>query len=69
MLSLLSLVNFISKFFLTMVNSTASIFSILKLTAFRMFYLIITLLTFYRIFTISFILPSIINPKLSIKDR
>ena len=68
-LNLLSLANFISKFFLTMINNIASIFSILKLTVFRIPYLIITLLIFYKIFTISFILPPIINPRLSIKNR
>ena len=69
MLSLLSLPNFISKFFFIMVNNIASIFSILKLTVFRMFYLITTLLIFYRISIILFTLPPIINPKLFIKDR
>ena len=68
-LSLLSLANFISEFFLIMVNNIVFIFSISKLTVFRMLYLIITLLTFYRIFIISFILPPIINPRLSIKNR
>ena len=68
-LSLLSLASFISEFFFTMVNSIASIFSILKLTIFRMRYLITTLLTFYKTFIISFTLPPIINPKLSIKNK
>ena len=69
MLSLLSLVSFISEFFLIMVNSIVFIFSTLKLTVFRMSYLITTLLTFYRIFIISFTLFPIINLRLSIKDR
>ena len=69
MLSLLSSVSFISEFFLIMVNSIVSIFSTLKLTVFRMLYLITTLLTSYKIFIISFILPPIINPRLFIKNR
>ena len=69
MLSLLFLVSFISKFFFTVMNNIVSIFSILKLTVFRMFYLITTLLTFCRISIILFTLLSMMNPKLSIKDR
>ena len=69
MLNLLSLANFISEFFLIIMNSIAFIFSILKLTIFYIFYLITTLLTFYKIFIISFALPPIINPRLFIKDR
>ena len=69
MLSLLSLISFINKFFLIIVNNIAFIFSISKLTIFRMSHLMTTLLIFYKIFTISFILSSIINPRLSIKDR
>ena len=69
MLNLLSLASFINKFFLTIINNIASIFLILKLTAFRISYLITTLLTFYKISIILFILPSIINPNTSIKNK
>ena len=69
MLSLLSLISFISEFFLIIVNNIVFIFSISKLTVFRMSYLITTLLIFYRIFIISFILPPIMNSRSSIKDR
>ena len=68
-LNLLFLASFISEFFLIMVNSIVSIFSILKLTVFRMPYLIITLLIFYRIFIISFTLFPIINLRLFTKNR
>ena len=44
-----------------MVNNIASIFLILKLTVFRMLYLITTLLTFYRISIILFTLFPMIN--------
>ena len=69
MLSLLSSANIISKFFLVVVNSIASVFLISILIIFRTPYSIIILLTFYRIFTTWFILLSIINPRLSIKNR
>ena len=69
MLSLLSLTNLINKFFFTIMNSIASVFLISKLTIFRTFYLIIILLTFCRIFITSFILPPIINFRLSIKNK
>ena len=69
MLNLLSIVNFISKFFFIVMNSIASVFLISKLTIFRTSYLRTILLTFYRIFITSFILLSIINPKLLMKNK
>ena len=69
MLNLLSSANFISKFFLIVVNNIAFVFLISKLIMFPTPYSITILLTFYNIFTISFILPSIINPKSSIKNK
>ena len=69
MLSLLSSTNFISEFFLTVMNNIAFVFSISKLTIFRTPYSIIILLTSYRIFTILFILLSIMNPRSSIKNK
>ena len=68
-LNILFSTNFISKFFLTVVNSIASVFLILKLTIFRTSYSIIILLTFYRIFTILFILLPIMNLRSSIKNK
>ena len=69
MLNLLSLVNLISKFFFIIMNSTASVFLISKLIIFRTSYSITILLTFYRIFTTSFTLFSIINFRSSIKNK
>ena len=69
MLSLLSLANLISKFFFIIVNSIVSVFLISKLIIFRTFYSITILLIFYKIFITSFILPPMINLRLSIKDR
>ena len=69
MLNLLSSVNFISKFFFVVVNNIVSVFSISKLTVFRTFYLIIILLTFYRIFIMLFILPPMMNFRSFIKNK
>ena len=69
MLNLLSSANFISKFFFAVVNNIASVFSILKLIVFRTSYSITILLTFYKIFIILFILPSIMNPRSFIKNK
>ena len=68
-LSLLFSIIFISKFFFTIINNTASIFSTLILIALRIFYSITTSLTSYRIIIISSILPPIINFRSSIKNR
>ena len=68
-LSLLFSASLISEFFFTVMNSIVSVFLISKLTVFRTPYSITILLTFYRTFTTSFILLSIMNPRLSIKDR
>ena len=69
MLSLLFSVNFINKFFFVVMNNIVSVFLISKLTIFRTFYSITILLAFYKIFIILFILPPMINPKSSIKNR
>ena len=69
MLSLLFSAIFISESFFIIINNTVSIFSTSKLTALRIFYLITTSLTFYRMATMSSILPPIINLKSFIKDR
>ena len=69
MLNLLSLISLISKFFFIIINNTASVFLISKLTVFRTPYSITILLTFYRIFITSFILSSIMNPRLFIKNK
>ena len=68
-LSLLFSTIFISEFFFTIMNNTASIFFTSKIIALRIFYLITTSLTSYKIATMSFILPSIINFKSFIKNR
>ena len=68
-LSLLFSIIFISEFFFAIVNNTASIFSTSKLTALRIFHLITTSLTSYRIVTMSSILLSMMNPRSSIKNR
>ena len=68
-LNLLSLINLINKFFFIIINSIAFVFLISKLTIFRTSYSIIILLIFCRIFITSFILPSIMNFRLFIKDR
>ena len=69
MLSLLSLVSLISEFFFIIVNNIVSVFLMSKLTIFRTSYSIIILLIFYRTFITSFILFSMMNPRLSIKNR
>ena len=68
-LSLLFSIIFINKFFFAIINNTAFIFFTSKLTALRIFYLITISLISYRIITISSILPPMINPRSSIKNR
>ena len=67
---LLLSVNLISEFFLALMNNTASIFLISKLTAFLAPHSITISLTFYRVFIISptFLAP-MMKPRSSTKDR
>ena len=62
--------NFISEFFLILINSTALVFSMSKLITFLVSYSITISLTFYKVFIISstFLAP-MIKPRSSTKDR